>query len=60
MPKHKKNAREFNLKVFHDGTAYRITMPKVWVERVKKYKKKSIGSFIFDGIALEIKIVDER
>lgn len=60
MPKYARNANEFALRIFHDGTAYRVTIPKVWVDRVKKYKKTSFGTFIFNGNELKITIADEK
>jgi hypothetical protein len=60
MPKYARDVKEFALKIFHDGTAYRVTVPKVWVERVKNYDKTSIGTFIFDGEILKITIANEK
>ena len=60
MPKYARDAKEFTLKVFHDGTAYRITVPKVWVDRIKKQEQVSFGTFIFDGNVLKINIADEK
>lgn len=60
MPRHARDAKEFALKIFHDGTAYRATIPKVWVDRVKRHEKTSIGTFIFDGKTLNITIAAEK
>ena len=60
MPKYARDVKEFNLKIFHDGTAYRVTIPKVWVDRTKNQNKVSFGTFIFDGKQLKINIADEK
>ena len=60
MPKFKKDAKEFDQKVYFDGTAYRMTVPKVWVERVKNDKLVSIGTFTFDGETIKIRIANEK
>ena len=60
MPKNKPDETNFDQNVYNDGRVYRITMPKVWVDRVRRDQTISIGHFTFDGYTLKIRIAQEK